>query len=441
MVLGKRSERVGEVILGEISRLLLREVKDPRIGFVTLTGIELSDDLRHAKVYISTLGDEGVRQKTLEGLASCAGFLRSRLGRELRLRYVPELDFHWDTSIAQGVRISQVIDELKVRREATAGLAMEQIVELIRSKQSFIVTCHVDPDGDALGGLLGLGLFLQQIGKDVSLKHVQPVPDSYRFLPGSELIEVCPVNREPYQVGIMVDCGDVSRVGTLFQERHLVGTFVNIDHHESNGGFGDHNLVDPKAAASSEIVYRLISAVDPERGITPEIATNLLTGILVDTGSFHYGNTTPEVLRIAADLVARGASPAGITRQLYEQRSLPQLRLLGQALLTIECEMDGKVSLMVVSEEMYRQTGTTASDTEDLVNFPGSLAGVEVAILLKQRGPAQYKASLRAKDLVNVALVAERFGGGGHPNAAGCQIEGTLEEVKARLLAVIREFL
>jgi len=132
VVLGKRSERVGEVILGEISRLLLREVKDPRIGFVTLTGIDLTDDLRHAKVYISALGDEDARQKTLEGLSSCAGFLRSRLGRELRLRYVPELAFHWDTSIAQGVRISQVIDELKVSREAAVGVALEQIVDLIR---------------------------------------------------------------------------------------------------------------------------------------------------------------------------------------------------------------------------------------------------------------------------------------------------------------------
>lgn len=441
MVLGKRSERVGEVILGEISRLLLREVKDPRIGFVTLTGIDLTDDLRHAKVYISALGDEDARQKTLEGLSSCAGFLRSRLGRELRLRYVPELAFHWDTSIAQGVRISQVIDELKVSREAAVGVALEQIVDLIRRNESFIITCHIDPDGDALGALLGLALFLPQIGKRVALKHVQPVPDTYRFLPGSDLIEVCPVNREPYQVGIMVDCGDVSRVGSLFQERHLVETFVNIDHHESNGGFGDYNLVDPKAAASSEIVYRLISSLDPEKEITPEIATNLLAGILVDTGSFHYGNTTPEVLRIAADLVARGASPAAITRQLYEQRSLPQLRLLGRALLTIECELDGKVSVIVVSEETYQETGTTATDTEDLVNFPGSLAGVEVAILLKQKGPAQYKASLRAKDRVNVARVAESFGGGGHPNAAGCQIDGTIEEVKARLLSAIQEFL
>jgi len=146
VVLGKRSERVGEVILGEISRLLLREVKDPRIGFVTLTGIDLTDDLRHAKVYISALGDEDARQKTLEGLSSCAGFLRSRLGRELRLRYVPELAFHWDTSIAQGVRISQVIDELKVSREAAVGVALEQIVDLIRRNESFIITCHIDPE-------------------------------------------------------------------------------------------------------------------------------------------------------------------------------------------------------------------------------------------------------------------------------------------------------
>ncbi|MBI3014111.1 MAG: 30S ribosome-binding factor RbfA [Candidatus Tectomicrobia bacterium] len=439
--MGKRSERVGEMILAEISRLLLREVKDPRIGFVTLTGIDLSDDLRHAKVYISALGDEGTKQKTLQGLSSCAGFLRGRLGRELRLRYVPELDFHWDTSIAHGVRISHVIDELKESREAAAVFAMTQVAELIQNSQSFVITSHIDPDGDALGGLLGLGLFLRQMGKQVALKHVQPVPETYRFLPGSELIEVCPVNREPYQVGIMVDCGDMSRVGTLFQERHLIGTFINIDHHESNGGFGDYNLLDPKAAASSEIVYRLISAVDPGKAITADIATNLFTGILVDTGSFHYGNTTPEVLMVVADLVARGASPAGITRNLYEQRSLPQLRLLGEALLTVECALAGRVSLMVVSEEMYRQTGTTAGDTEDLVNFAGSLAGVEVAILLKQKGTAQYKASLRAKDRVNVALVAERFGGGGHPNAAGCHIDGTPEEVKARLLSVIQEFL
>lgn len=318
------------------------------------------------------------------------------------------------------------------------GRVPDEIVRLLSCpERPVLLLAHVHPDGDVLGSLFGLGLALLERGWPVTLAGPHRVPDRLAFLPGASLMEQWSEPKGTYDLVILADCPDPGRTdGLLARARTFTTRVVNIDHHPDNKRYGDVNWIDPDASASGEMVYRLIRALGFP--LTGEVATNLFTAIHTDTGSFRYSNTTAQALAVAADLVTHGANPARVAARLYETRFPDSLELLGCVIQQVEVSPDGRVAWLAlptgsVSEEFV--------EAEDLVTYPRSLAGVKVALLLRQVGAEGVKVSLRAKGEVNVGAIAARFGGGGHANAAGCVVGGSLEEVRRRILEAVTQVL
>jgi phosphoesterase RecJ-like protein len=296
---------------------------------------------------------------------------------------------------------------------------------------------HVHPDGDVLGTLLGLGLALSAAGASVTFAGPHPVPDVLTFLPGSDRWQVWKAAPGPFDTIVMTDCPNPDRSeGLLEGARGPRSRVLNIDHHPDNRRYGSIDWIDPSAAATGEMIFDLLVALGLP--LTPAIALNLFTAVHTDTGSFRYSNTTPRTFRIAAELAAAGADPALVSDRLYQQRGRDSLVQLGTVLRRVEVSDDGQVAWLSVPRDLVPRE---LIESEDLVSYPRSIGGVKVAVLLREEAPGTVKASLRAKGEVAVNKIAHRFGGGGHENAAGCTLSGTLEEAAASLLQAVREAL
>ncbi len=294
---------------------------------------------------------------------------------------------------------------------------------------------HVHPDADVLGTLLALGAALEDAGWLVDYGGPHPVPAFLGFLPGSDRYRVLPRIDGRYDLAVLTDCPDPDRTeGLIDGARRSAAAIVNIDHHPDNRRYGTVNWVDPSAAATGELVYALIVALGLP--VKPGMATNLFTAIHMDTGSFRYSNVTPETFRIAAELVAAGAPPAFVSNQVYERRPPEALRQLGEVLSRIQVSEDGRIAWLALPAGLVPDTFVEA---EDLVNYPRSIGTTKVAVLLRERPGGPVKVSLRAKGEVDVNRIAAGFGGGGHANAAGCVVQGTLEEATRRILAAVRD--
>ena len=291
---------------------------------------------------------------------------------------------------------------------------------------------HVHPDADVLGTLLGLGLALEARGWRVGFGGPHPCPGHLAFLPGSDRYEILADVAAPLDVVVLTDCPNPDRTEGLLERARATGAaIVNIDHHHDNRRYGDVDWVEPRAAATGEMIHDLLGALGD--AVTPAIATNLFTAIHTDTGSFRYSNVTPDTLRIASALVAAGADPARISGWLYEQRAPEALHWLSEALGRVRVSDDGRVAWLPLPEGTVPETFVEA---EDLVNYPRSIASVRVACLLRERD-GTVKISLRGKGDVDVSAIARTFGGGGHPNAAGCTVPGPLDTATGRVLHAI----
>jgi phosphoesterase RecJ-like protein len=324
---------------------------------------------------------------------------------------------------------------------------LEKILNVISAGKRFLITSHENPDGDAIGSMLALGLGLEDIGKEIVYYNKDGVPLLLRFLPHAEKVISSLDNiYGDFHATFIVDCTDISRVGEKFEDFKKIrgcGVTIIIDHHKTSKPSADLYILNPNASSTGMIVYSLLKALHLQ--ITPEIAKNLYTSILVDTGSFRYSNTIPEAFEIAAELVELGVKPWEISQALYESEPLGKLKLLGYVLPTLEVTEDGHIASLVVKGDMFKVTGTNKEDTEGFVNFPRCINGVEVAVLFREEGAggdgSRWKISLRSKGKVNVAQVGEKFGGGGHERAAGCLINGTLAEAKRLVYSAIKEAL
>lgn len=332
---------------------------------------------------------------------------------------------------------------------------LEKIINIIQTQKRFLVASHENPDGDAIGSMLALGLSLERIGKDVVLYNRDGTTAALKFLPGSEKVNSSLDNiRGSFDATFVVDCTDTSRVGEEFERfKNSVrcGTTIIIDHHQTSKPSADLYLLNPNASATGMIIYSFLKILSLRLNsgqaleITPDIAESLYTTIVVDTGSFRYSNTIPETFEVAAELVRLGASPSKISQSIYETVPLHRLRLLGLVLQTLDVTEDGRIASVVIKREMFQMTGTSKEDTERFVNFPRSINGVEVAVLFREEEPSdgnsRWKLSLRSKGKVNVARITEKFGGGGHEMAAGCTIAGTLTDIKRSIFNSINEAL
>ena len=308
------------------------------------------------------------------------------------------------------------------------------ICRVLREKERFLIACHENPEGDAIGSELALALALRKMGKTATVLNADPVPGNLLFLPGADTV-VFSEDGSKYDVAVVVDCGSPERTGRVGPELRKCPLLVNIDHHRTNGDLGELSLVDPEAAATGLLIHRVLSAMKFE--IDPEVATNIYVAVLTDTGSFHYGSSSPEAFEVAGEMVRRGVDPWAVAEQVYETQSAHRLRLLGRVLDSLDVAYDGRVACITTMREDLREFASGKDALEGFINYPRSIVGVEVAVSFREEEGGVFRVSFRSKGRVDVSAVAARFGGGGHRNAAGCTVPGTLADVKKRVLEAL----
>jgi phosphoesterase RecJ-like protein len=315
---------------------------------------------------------------------------------------------------------------------------IQNIVDEIRSSHTFLLTTHEGPDGDAVGSSLALASILRKIGKDVVVHYRDPVPDLYGFLPGTDRVHAHIPDRY-FDVAFVLDIGELRRAGDEFCSFGRIGKIINLDHHLACENFGTHNLIDPTAAATGVLVYRIASALGYSYDL--ETALCLYVSIITDTGSFRYSNANREAFTIAGEMIECGVNAWDVAEQLYESQPRKRLELLARCLPTLEVIKGGLAASVTVTLDMYAATGGNAELTDGFVNYPRSIRGVEVAIFFRQLEEGRVKVGFRSKGKVNVAVFSAAMGGGGHHNAAGCTVDGTIDEVKARVYALVDDVL
>lgn len=311
---------------------------------------------------------------------------------------------------------------------------LSQVVELIEAKRRFAITSHIRPDGDSLGSSIGLYWLLRALDKDVEVIMRDPVPNAYQQLPGAADVRVTPGVDPGYHAVFVIECSDITRPGLIDLEKQFV---VNIDHHSTTALFGSINWIDSTASAVGEMIYNLCKATGVR--VTKEIAECVYTALITDTGSFHYSNTTERTFKVASELVRIGVKPAKIAEAVFASYPWSRIELMGAVLSTAKRDESGRVACMRQSLEMARQARASDEDADGFVNYPLTVGEVEAVALLKECEPGVYRTSLRSKGDVNVAKVAEKFGGGGHRNAAGCTLRGSWEEAETVIVSLLQE--
>ena len=355
---------------------------------------------------------------------------------------------------------------------------MDDIIQQLLNSEHILIASHIAPDGDAVGSTIAMSLCCRALNKKTTLYNESRIPAVYRFLSGSEHIVSTPED-SAYDTAVILDCGDFHRIGNWKAERSIqepecakktdfnktdlhsgqtwvlrhqisgfevqVSKIINIDHHVTNTRFGDFHIIDTDACATAEIVYRLIRRLGIP--VDKALGSAIYTGIFTDTGSFRFSNTNRAAFEICEEMVSAGVDPYTVAKHLYGTYSLGRIKLLNLALDSIELSLDGKLSMMTVTSEMFDETGTQSEDTDGLINYARWIKDVKVAALIQEcrngeqrhrnnknhNCPSQFHVSLRSDGSVDVAAAAAAFGGGGHHTAAGFSIEISLAELKAEL--------
>lgn len=325
---------------------------------------------------------------------------------------------------------------------ATPAVLARQIKRLesvLACHQRFVVTAHAGPDGDAIGSTLAMGLFLEQLGKDVVFYNEDPVPYNLAFLPGADRITPrIPAEFAP-DATVVLDCGERHRVGDRFPGHGWGREVIVVDHHKTfDPGFATVWVQDVGASATGEILFRVINRLGH---ITPEIAQSLYCCLMTDTGSFRYSNTSRVAFRMAGELVALGVEPWHMTSQIYENQPRERLELLCKVLGTLKLSPCGRLAFLRVEDGMLDGPGDVGNLTDGFINYARSVQGVEVAIQLRGVCGDDWRVSFRSRGKVDVSALAARFGGGGHHNAAGCNMNGSPDAIMANLSSALVELL
>src|SRR5277367_5228715 len=308
---------------------------------------------------------------------------------------------------------------------------LKDVLKHIEQRDRFLLTSHARPDGDAVGSALACCQILRSMGKQADVVLHDGVPRIYQPLPFAERVVRAQNVNGNYEAAIILECDSIQRTRLQGLEDRFL---INIDHHLSGRPFANVNWIDPKAVATAEMVYRLAREAGVK--ISPEIATCLYTAVLTDTGSFMFEGTNEHTFELARELVLAGADPAHCARSVYFGHSTAKLRLLGAALSNLQRE--GPLAWIWVSSEEMQRLGAKEEDCEGLVNYALSIQDVEVAVFFRELPDGRFRVSLRSKGQLNVASVAEQFGGGGHACASGCSLDGPLPAAVARIMAQLR---
>lgn len=311
-----------------------------------------------------------------------------------------------------------------------------EAVRRLKEACRVLITCHRNPDGDALGSELALAEMARRLGVQTVIVNRDRTPANLGNLPGADDISVADELPEDfpsaYDLVITVECPGLDRTG--FEGLTQV-PILNIDHHPANPAYGVVNFLDEESPAVGEMVWLMYG----EAGLAPtaEAATNLFVALSTDTGDFRYSNATSRAFRTAAEMVDVGARPAQVANWVHNHRSLASVRLLGEALRSLKIRCNGKLAVISADRGAFERAGAGPEDTEEIVNIPRSIAGVEAVAYFKQWEDGVVRVSLRSRGDVNVRAVAETFGGGGHVNAAGCAIQGELSQVEQDVASAV----
>ncbi|MFN0083966.1 MAG: DHH family phosphoesterase [Blastocatellia bacterium] len=309
-----------------------------------------------------------------------------------------------------------------------------QVIELIERHDRFAITSHIRPDGDSMGSSLALCWILRGLGKDAEVIMCDDVPHAYSRLPGSDLVRVVKDIDREYDAVFVIECSDVRRPGLPALKDQFV---VNIDHHSTTALFGSLNWIDSTAAAVGEMIYNLAKAIGAR--ITQEIASCVYAALLTDTGSFHFSNTTERTFKIASELVRHGAQPAKLSQAIFYNYPYAKVMLIGAVLGTLQRDDSGRIAWITMTKEAMERSGATEDDSDGIINYPLTVGDVEAVAFFRELSTSTYRISLRSKNRVNVARVAEGFGGGGHANAAGFTIKADYEELSREVIAKLKE--
>jgi phosphoesterase RecJ-like protein len=317
----------------------------------------------------------------------------------------------------------------------------QPLVELIRANQTFLITSHVRGDCDAIGSEVALAAMLESLGKHALVVNGDAVPEHIEFMDPGRRVRVAGTTApleglRGIEILIVVDTSAWSQLGAMADVvRNFHGERVVIDHHVSEDDLRALVFKDPTAEATGRLILELAEALGAR--VTPEIAAALFAAIATDTGWFRFSSVTERTFAALAKLAAAGANPQRTFSQLYEQHSLPRLRLRGRILEHVTSECGGRLLWTYVSTEDFKATGAQRTDTEDAINMLLAVAGVEAAIMFVELEPGVTKVSLRSRGAFDVRAIAEQFGGGGHRQAAGVTLSKGRDEVQRAILDAV----
>lgn len=311
---------------------------------------------------------------------------------------------------------------------------VNDIFSIVKCHDHFLITTHVRADGDGIGSEVALYYALKRMGKSVSIANDSPIPQIYKFIiPGTDIYVHPEIPKDRAEVVFTLDCPTLDRLGKTQGIVPKDAIIINIDHHISNEHFGKINWVSEEKCATGEIVLSLLREGNID--ITPDMATALYVAMVTDTGRFTHSNTTPEALRMAAFLIERGARHVEITKHVYNTNPYNLLKLNALALNTVNLHAGNRIATLWLTRKMLVETGINPIDTQEFADIPISIDGVVVGVLLREMTePNWIKVSLRSRNGFDVNTVANKFGGGGHKYAAGCEIQGTITEVQRLIL-------
>lgn len=317
-------------------------------------------------------------------------------------------------------------------------MTLDKILEEIQEAQNIVILTHESPDGDAIGSALALKLALENMGKKPDV-IVPEYSRMFKFLPGTDdILTESDINN--YDLAISLDCATLKRLagGEYFENAKRT---IVIDHHGSNNMYGDLNFVNPVSPACCEILVGIFDYYNIE--ITQDIGKCLLTGIITDTGGFKYPATTAETFEFTAELLRKGVNVSDIYKRVLQTVSIAHFELAKRVMDRMEILENGKITFTYINKQDVDEVHAEPGDHEGLVELGRDIEGVEVSIFIRQKedGSDEYKVSMRSSEYVNVSDVGIMFGGGGHPRAAGATIQGTVEEVKQKLLKEIKKLI
>lgn len=313
----------------------------------------------------------------------------------------------------------------------------DEISRVIQKNKNFLITSHINLDGDGIGSELALYFILKKLNKKVTILNQDRIPKIYDFLPDSDKVQYWNNNRinpKSIDVGIALDCSSIKRIGRTYEIFKDIKTIINIDHHKSNENFGNLNYLDCSASSVGEIIYELITFLNIDL-LDEKISTCLFAAIITDTGSFRYSNVSSKTFGVASHLTRYRIKSHLISNNIYNRSTYPGLKLLGESLLTLEMDDSNYVSWLTITRKMLNDTNANDEDVEGIINIATTLNKVEISILFRETKDNKVKISFRSKGNFDVNKFAGKFKGGGHPNAAGCLCSGKLDEIKEKILS------